>query len=124
MTTTDNSRRAIIALHPILPGAIAYINAERAVTPVGQQVIEDWLEQGLKVAKVTLAEAMAQLSLHNATQEALAIDLREHYAVGREEDWVENAMSQRATPFPHSKIMIGFNPSTEDLPVFLRKQAD
>jgi hypothetical protein len=98
MTTTDNSRRAVIAMHPTLPGAIAYINAERAETPVGQQVIENWLEQGLKVAKVTLAEAMAQLSLHNATQQALAIK-----------------------PPPDRHVNFG---DAQEIPMMLRRQAD
>ncbi len=98
MNQSDNSRRAIIALHPILPGAIAYINAERAETPVGQQVIEDWLEQGLKVAKVTLAEAMAQLSVHTATQEALALE-----------------------PLPTERVR--FN-EDHNFPIMFRKQAD
>lgn len=77
-TVVENiiQRKAVIALHPTLPGAIAYINAERAETRIGQLVIEDWLEQGLTIAKVTLAEAMAQLSLHTATQRAPCPPLR------------------------------------------------
>lgn len=100
MNITDNSRKAVIALHPTLPGAIAYINAERAETPVGQMVIEDWLEQGLKVAKVTLAEAMEALSRYSAARLLQPPAIEDNVAT-----------------------LIGLN-HDEELPAMMRKQAD
>lgn len=100
-----NARMALIARHPFLPGAIGYINADLAQTPVGRQVIEDWLEQGLTVTKVTLAEAMAQLNLHTQARQ----------------DSTEPAP-------PIHTVFVGYGKEAIDewkkLPIMLRRQAD
>lgn len=60
----DNTRMAYIAREPGKPGATGYINMEVIRSPGARDLLESWVKQGFVIEKVTLDQAIRELSLY------------------------------------------------------------
>ena len=66
----NNTCMAYIARHPFLPGAMAYLNAEKIEQGEDTNIIERWLEEGATVVKVPLDQALHEMNIHATARQA------------------------------------------------------